>query len=1563
VFDSCRFDRTIPHSHRVFVAWCLLVLLNAIALANPTVANPTVEGTEPIACQRGITSRIAVAGKELTAPLRAHASDPRVKVTVSSIQPQEAILEVTIPDDVPLGPMPFFLASTTGPLRTWNVLVDDLPILSEGNSNHDRKQPLPVPTLAAISGKSDGKQSDFFQFAVAAGQRVAFEALTQDLRSSMDPMMRLYDSQGRLLKMVDDDHVGPECRFAYQFEHSGDYVLEILDSRYAPGGRYLLRIGDFPIVHHVHPIALGLADRALTMEGPDAAAAVVDGTRLVSPPAANGSDSLTAVSARLPGGQSSSWSVASRTSLPVLGENQMANDQDHPAEVPVQWSGRFESPGDVDEFFVRLRKDQAVKFESRTRSHRTASLLTMKVVDSSGKVMAESKVDDNDEWAIDFTPPAEDVYRLQVRDLLGRGGSGYGYGVWIQPSARVTLALRAEAATRDAFALPARDGAAAVDLQIVRSGYDGPIEVQLAPAIAGLKILNPMLPEKAKEAKIYIAVDPASSGACWLPASNAMVRLIGRCTERPEVACVTTSLGLRRVQEPFVPFPKTGDQGNLQLVGIEPVESFYAWDVGSPVRWTSLDTEHALALGLRRLNSDYQGAPTLLEALLPARWKLSSKTEKDAYQVSVSRADRADRPDEISLASIAEFSGRTSLHTVKIPIEWIDPLELQLASRGTWVRGGKGKLVITLQRRSKLVPSLQLELKDFPPGIQCAEPVQEIGPDVSQAEFYVAIGHDFVGSTIVARCAATFQHENQSHAYSASSLPIPILPAPARLDVFPSEVDLGHREDFRQLVITGISDDQSVRDWTRLADLRSADPKIATIQQGRIIATGDGATEIAVTVGSHQRTIPVRVKGSSDPKPIGFESDVVVALSKQGCSAGACHGSPSGKGGFRLSLRGFDRALDEKTVIQEDFGRRVNLLKPDQSLLLLKPLMAVGHGGGRQLRKQDAAYRVLEQWIQQGAQPDAKGATRCSTLEVFPKDKRVLSLRDGGQQIAAVAHFADGSRRDVSHLVAWESTNNLVATVDAHGLVTPRERGETVILVRFLEHVVSVPLMFVERIEGFAWNDPPAQNMIDLCIQEKLKRLQYLPAPPCGDSEFLRRVYLDVLGVLPSIQEAKAFVTDASPNKREVLIDALLERPEYAKFWALKWGDLLRLSKKTLGEEGVYKLHRWLEQSIAENMPYDRFARELLTASGSTHAYPPANFYLASNDMNDSVESITQVFLGARLQCAKCHNHPFESWTQDHYFGLASFFNRVQRRKTQRPGEWFIWSAATGDVLQPRTGQVMKPWLPQAGTVTMEEGVDRREAFANWLVEPGNPYFARMEVNRVWSHLFARGIVDPIDDFRESNPPTNASLLDALAKEFSESGFDRKHLLRAILRSNTYQADHRSNSWNRQDRLYFSHQWPRLLTAEQLMDAVHQTVGTDLALGPLPAGTRATQMPAPDVVKIDFLRVFGQPERDTVCDCERNDDSNLGMAIELFNGTLVHEKLRDSNNRFQRSLSKAEPLETIITDLYWAAFSRPPADAELKHALQYCSDRSSPAVGLEDLGWALMNTEEFLFQH
>ncbi len=1227
--------------------------------------------------------------------------------------------------------------------------------------------------------------------------------------------------------------------------------------------------------------------------------------------------------------------------------------------APIGISGLLTAPDEVDTYSISGIKGQTVRYISRTRSFNSPTLLRMELLNADGGKIAETKLTDGDEWSMDATFPEDGEYQLRVYDLLRRGGDSFSYWVEIVPDGTFSLSLKGDANTREQHPIELGSGACAIDLNIDRLGFDGEIDLAVAPSDCGIHLVNSRIPAKASTARVYLVSDKD-----WKLNKLAVVKLIATATHDPNNSCVVSSYAIRRGKEPFVITPSNQLDGTLALLARPETDPPFAMTLDGPTPIARPVRSHTATVHLERLEAEFKSGVEFLFSELPPGWSAQTKVDKDDYVLTFTRNEQASgEPDHLVLQAYGEFKRVGRLEEFQVPLNWIDPLKIGLGFEEPVVHGGTVHVSANVQRGGNDSQPATLKLINLPLGISGPDSIS-LAANESTVGFDLEIGNEVpLDEPLSVTVQAESEFQGQKFTVTSTHKLPPIVQSPQQISVYPATIDLEDSSGRQQIVVVGSDEHQVVRDWTRHARMISSHPEIAEVRDGVVYPVSNGQAEIRIEIGSTKQIVSVNVGQMSIRRPVQFESEVLVALSKQGCNSGACHGSPSGKGGFRLSLRAFDLKLDELTLIREDFGRRVNLIEPAKSLLLTKPMMKVAHGGGRQLHKEDEAYTILHEWITRGAQADPAETPRVTRLEVFPSEKQIRRVIDGSQQLAVTAHFEDGSSRDVTHLAAYESSNVEVASVTAKGQVSPHRRGEVVVLVRLLEHIESVPLMFVEQQPGFQWTAPSPANYVDQLVNEKLKQLEYVPSKTCTDAEFIRRVYLDLLGILPTVEETSAFLANRSPEKRSKLINALLERDEYAKFWALKWGDLLKMTRKDIGEEGVYKYHRWVEDALRDNMPYDKFAAELLTGSGSTLANPPANFYLTAADMNQSVETISQVFLGARLQCAKCHNHPFERWTQDNYYGLGAFFNRVQHRKTNRPGETIIYTSFSGEVTQPRTGEVMKPWLPNTGSIDREQDSDPRIAFAQWLIKPDNPYFARIEANRTWSHLFARGIVEPIDDFRDSNPPTNGALLDALSKDFIESGFDRKHLLRVILNSRTYQASHETTEMNQEDSNYFSHQEPRMLGAEQLLDAINHTLGLDQQIGSLPVGTRSTQVPAPDIAKVDFLDVFGQPERSTVCACERSSDSNLGMAIELFNGQLIHEKLHAQNNRFRKSLAEGKSTQEIVKELYLAALCRHPSEIEVKAALDHCSKAADPASGIEDICWALFNTDEFLFQH
>ncbi len=785
---------------------------------------------------------------------------------------------------------------------------------------------------------------------------------------------------------------------------------------------------------------------------------------------------------------------------------------------------------------------------------------------------------------------------------------------------------------------------------------------------------------------------------------------------------------------------------------------------------------------------------------------------------------------------------------------------------------------------------------------------------------------------------------------------------PVGLALEPGRFELATKRAQQQLLVTGKYVGDEVRDLTAAATFASSNPAVVKVEGSVVLPVGNGEAVVTATVAGQTASVPVLVKNIEAAAPVSFKNETQMALTKAGCNAGACHGSPSGKGGFRLSLRAYDPELDIMTARSEFFGRRANIMEPAESLLLRKPLMEVAHGGGKRLKKGDPAHKVLEQWIGEGLRLDAATEPDLVRIETVPA-KRVLRQLGTRQQIVVLGHFSDGSIRDVTALTDFTSSSESIGSVNVQGLVTKNGRGETAILARYLTGMSTTYLTFLEEVPGFAWNNPAESNFVDAAVFEKLKQLQILPSDVCTDDEFLRRVTLDLTGRLPSAEEAQALIVDvANPSRRAAVVDRLLDSNEFASFWALKWGDVLRSNSKKLKTAGVHKFREWIYESIRSDKPLDQFARELLTANGSVFENPPANFWRASRDPLDATETTAQLFLGVRIQCAKCHNHPFERWTQDNYYGIAAAFARVGRKNSVDADEEVIFTQAGGEVIQPRTNKQMKVHLLLKGDVDVPADQDRRDVFAAWLTSPENPFFAKSVTNRIWGHLMGRGIVEPVDDFRDSNPPSNARLMDELSKQFVSNGFSQKWAIRTICNSRTYQLSSRKNGFNKDDEIYSSHANTRLLSAEQLLDGICAVTSVPEQFPGVPLGTRACELADPPTDHY-FLKVFGQPQREMACQCERSSESNLSQALQMINGPVVHNKLRADNGRIALMIKDMKPDDEIIASLYLAALARAPSAEELTASKTHIAAQTDRRQALEDVGWAILNSKEFLFQH
>lgn len=790
--------------------------------------------------------------------------------------------------------------------------------------------------------------------------------------------------------------------------------------------------------------------------------------------------------------------------------------------------------------------------------------------------------------------------------------------------------------------------------------------------------------------------------------------------------------------------------------------------------------------------------------------------------------------------------------------------------------------------------------------------------------------------------------------------------APQSLSIAPGDIELRGPRAYQQVLVTGHFAENRAADFTRLATFTSNDPSIVTVNaQGVVIPHADGATTITGRWRELSAQVQVTVSGMSEPAPIDFRTEVIAALSRAGCNQGACHGSPQGKDGFRLSLRGYDPDLDFLTLRREDGARRVNTLQPDSSLILLKGLGRVPHQGGRRFAPDDAVHQTLRRWIAEGGAAMSE-PRELESFETLPSS-RALESGFPEQQLTVRAKFADGAVGDVSRLAVFSTRLDPAVEVTEDGLVRFRRTGEATILVRYLQQVRSVHLTYVERDPQFVFRAPEPVNFVDQQVFAKQRSLQLNPAPLADDATFLRRVYLDTIATLPTTAEAREFLDSKDPNKRTRLIDRLLERDEFAPFWALKWADVMRGNRTTISQRGVHSLHRYLVASFAEDRPFDQLARELITGQGNTLHRPAANFFRISPTPEEAAESFAQLFLGVRVQCAKCHNHPFESLTQGDYYGLAAYFARVRIKGKQfGSDDETVYVTRQGEVQHPLTRKNLEPvaFGTPAGPIGPDD--DRRELLANWLTHAGHRSFARSTVNRIWFHLLGRGIVDPVDDFRETNPPSHPELLDALADEFVRGGYRFKPVIRTILNSQTYQRSARvtepQSPLAADPARYYVRATVRMLTGEQTLDAISAAVGLPERFRGYPPGTRAIEL-AEGAVDNDFLMAFSRPLRDAACDCAREDEPSLNEVLHLLNNSDLVKKIEAPASHLGRWLAAGLSDREILENVYLASLSRRPTNAEIELAEQHLQSSGDRAVAFQDWQHALINSNEFLLRH
>ena len=795
-----------------------------------------------------------------------------------------------------------------------------------------------------------------------------------------------------------------------------------------------------------------------------------------------------------------------------------------------------------------------------------------------------------------------------------------------------------------------------------------------------------------------------------------------------------------------------------------------------------------------------------------------------------------------------------------------------------------------------------------------------------------------------------------------------VLPAPGTLTVVPAEFVISGTDQSQRLLVQGtvrMSGAARVLDYSRATVYRVSNPAIAKVSaEGVVTPLANGACEIEAVVGGLTARAKVKVEQFGSSPPVSFRNQIIPLFTKLGCNSGGCHGKATGQNGFKLSLLGFDPSSDYDTLVADSHGRRVLPGAPEHSLLVRKATGTAPHGGGRRILPGSTDQELLVRWLRQGMPRGSAKDPAVTRIAVYPRS--AIVGQHGEQQMLVTAYYSDGATRDVTREAQFKSNELNIAAVDEQGLVrTDVSTGETAVMARYMGQVdvcrISIPQASPG---GPSVKLPPQNNYIDEYVQAKWEQLKLTPSPLCDDATFLRRAFLDCLGTLPTPDEVRKFLAENDPKKREKAVDRILARNEYADFWALKWGDLLRNQRKGQREQqrGTYAFHAWIRNAFANNMPYDQFVRNIIAAQGTVDQHPPVIWYRTVRNLTHQTNDSAQLFLGTRIQCAQCHHHPYEKWSQDDYYHLQAFFARMGRKSGEIAQEPAIFVRADGSVRNPANGKIMTPRGLDGPETEITEDEDPRNKLVDWMVAKDNPFFARAISNRLWGHFTGRGLVEPIDDMRVTNPPSDPELLDALARDLVEHQFDLKHLIRAIMLSSTYQLSSEPNPGNIHDQQNYARAYPRRLLAEVLLDAMCLATGAPETYQGMPPGTHATQLPDESIASA-FLDTFGRPTRETACECERPRDANLAQALQMLNSTDLQTKVANPKGRIAAMLKAKLSDNAIVEELYLFTYSRPPNKRELASVRTYIADQKDRKTAFEDLLWALLNSKEFLFNH
>lgn len=783
------------------------------------------------------------------------------------------------------------------------------------------------------------------------------------------------------------------------------------------------------------------------------------------------------------------------------------------------------------------------------------------------------------------------------------------------------------------------------------------------------------------------------------------------------------------------------------------------------------------------------------------------------------------------------------------------------------------------------------------------------------------------------------------------------------LSVYPPDAKLEDSRDLQGMVALWTRDDGVTVDVTGQAAVAFESEGVAgwSSKGAQLTPIADGQTQVSFSYEGQTVTVPVTVSNAGADPSMSFRNDVLPVLFRAGCNGGACHGSARGKNGFALTLFGYGPNDDYYYLTRENRSRRLDVANPDESLMLTKPTGKIAHEGGAMMEPDSPMYNTIRRWIAEGALNDPAEVKTLTEIEIMPKQV-VLEGSGTTQRFTVRAKYSDGSDRDVTTLAILSASDEATLKIDGNGLATAGDRGEVYVMARFGSFAVVSQAVVIPGGATLAWpEDAQPKNYIDEFVFAKLRKLRVAPAPLCSDHAFLRRAYLDITGTLPTIAEVEAFLNDADPEKRSKLIDALVERPEFANVWAMKWAEVLRVKDvpNVLDPKGMHRYNDWLRQAVAENRPMNELVKELLSAQGGNFTNPAVNFYVIEREPNIIAENVSQVFMGVQLSCAQCHNHPFERWTMNDYYSFAAFFGQVGRKASTDPREQIIYNAGGGEVKHLHTQQNMPPKFLGGATPDVT-GKDRRAVLAEWLTSPENPWFAKNIANRVWAHYLGAGIIDPPDDVRVTNPPANADLLEELGRKMVEYNYDLKRMVRDICNSYTYQMSTQARAPEYADTRNFAVARVRRLSAEQMLEALSTATDTDVKFAGLPLGANATQVTNSGNY---FLNIFGRPSRDSVCTCDRTNEPTLAQSLHLINGDTINGAIQREGSSLDQWIKEALPPADVVRRMYMASVSRPPSEEETLRLAQYVEQAEDKTAALQDAFWSVLNSKEFMFNH